>query len=63
MYVLKIIKYVFGEGIDMRDIKTTPKSIRSLISEIKNNKYNFNLSIQREIVWNKKEQSLLIDTL
>ena len=63
MYVLKIIKYVFGEGIDMKDIKTTPKSIRSLISEIRNNKYNFDLAIQRKFVWSLKEQSLLIDTL
>lgn len=49
--------------MDMKDIKTIPKSIRSLISEIRNNKYNFDLAIQRKLVWNLKEKGLLIDTL
>lgn len=48
----------------MVDIKTNPKSLRSLVNEIKKGKYNFDLSIQRrEGIWSTKEKSLFIDTL
>lgn len=48
----------------MEDIKTSPKSMRSLISEINKGNYNFNLPIQRRAgIWNKKEISLFIDSV
>ncbi len=48
----------------MEDIKTSPKSMQSLISDINRNKYNFDLPIQRRAgIWNKKEISLFIDSI
>ncbi len=48
----------------MEDIKTSPKSMQSLISEIGKGKYNFDLPIQRRAgIWNKKELSLFIDSV
>lgn len=48
----------------MEDIKTSPKSLRSLVGEINKGKYNFDLPIQRRAdIWNSKEKSLFIDTL
>lgn len=48
----------------MEDIKTSPKSMRSLINEINKGNYNFNLPIQRRAgIWNKKEISLFIDSV
>lgn len=48
----------------MEDIKTSPKSLRSLIGEINRGKYNFELPIQRRAgIWKPKEKSLFIDTL
>ena len=48
----------------MKDIKTEPITIRSLINQIEHNKYNFDLAIQRRgDIWKTKEKSLFIDTL
>lgn len=48
----------------MEDIKTSPKSLRSLVGEINRGKYNFELPIQRRAgIWKPKEKSLFIDTL
>lgn len=48
----------------MEDIKTSPKSLRSLVGEINRGKYNFDLPIQRRAdIWKPKEKSLFIDTL
>lgn len=48
----------------MEDIKSNPKSLRSLIGEINRGKYNFDLPIQRRAgIWSPKEKSLFIDTL
>ena len=48
----------------MEDIKTSPKSLRSLVGEINKGKYNFDLPIQRRAgIWKPKEKSLFIDTL
>ena len=48
----------------MKDIKTSPKSLRSLVGEINRGKYNFDLPIQRRAgIWTPKEKSLFIDTL
>ena len=48
----------------MEDIKTSPKSMRSLINEINKGNYNFNLPIQRRAgIWNRKEISLFIDSV
>lgn len=48
----------------MEDIKTSPKSLRSLVGEINKGKYNFDLPIQRRSgIWKPKEKSLFIDTI
>lgn len=47
----------------MIDITSNPKSLRSLINDTKKEKYNFDLPIQRELVWNNKEKSWFIDTI
>ncbi len=48
----------------MEDIKTQPKSMQSLISDINKGKYNFDLPIQRRAgIWNRKELSLFIDSV
>lgn len=48
----------------MEDIKTSPKSLRSLVGEINRGKYNFDLPIQRRAgIWKPREKSLFIDTL
>lgn len=48
----------------MEDIKTSPKSMRSLISEINKGHYNFDLPIQRRTgIWNKKELSIFVDSV
>lgn len=49
----------------MEDIKQSPKSLSSLVTEMnKGKKYNFDLPIQRRAgIWSPKEKSLFIDTL
>ena len=48
----------------MEDIKTQPKSMSSLISDINKGRYNFDLPIQRRAgIWNKKELSLFVDSV
>ena len=48
----------------MEDIKTSPKSMQSLINDINRGKYNFDLSIQRRAgIWNKREISLFVDSV
>ena len=48
----------------MEDIKTQPKSMQSLISDIEKGRYNFDLPIQRRAgIWNKRELSLFIDSI
>lgn len=48
----------------MEDIKSQPKSVRSIVGEINKNKYNFDLPIQRRAgIWNRKEISMFIDSI
>ena len=48
----------------MEDIKTQPKTVQSLVSDINNGKYNFDLPIQRRAgIWNKRETSLFVDSI
>lgn len=48
----------------MEDIKTSPKSMQSLINDINKNRYNFDLPIQRRAgIWNRKEISLFVDSV
>jgi hypothetical protein len=48
----------------MEDIKTQPKTVQSLVSDIKKGKYNFELPIQRRSgIWNRKEISLFVDSI
>lgn len=48
----------------MKDIKTSPISLRSLVDEINRGMYNFDLPIQRRAdIWKEKEKTLFIDTL
>lgn len=55
---------IFEGGNIMEDIKSNPKSLRSLVGEINRGKYNFDLPIQRRAgIWSPKEKSLFIDTL
>ena len=56
--------FFLKEVTHMEDIKTSPKSLRSLVGEINKGKYNFDLPIQRRAgIWKSKEKSLFIDTL
>lgn len=41
----------------MEDIKTSPKSLRSLVGEINKGKYNFDLPIQRRAVFGNQKRS------
>lgn len=48
----------------MEDIKTSPKTVQSLVNEINKGKYNFDLPIQRRAgIWNRKETSLFVDSV
>lgn len=48
----------------MEDIKTSPKSMQTLINEINRGEYNFDLPIQRRAgIWNRREISLFIDSI
>ncbi len=47
----------------MNDIKNEAKALSTVVNNIRNNKYNFDLSIQRGLVWTPKQKSLFIDSI